>query len=273
MLEGSACVCAKIVPSQDGLYQGAFVADEVSENKLADFEKLSGEKLDIGLKFLAFNAGLPFPKNEAESMAKRNGVIFVKLEPWSPQAKNKTSPLEKLIKGDYDRLLKDFAAGAKKFGRPVFVSFGHEMNSAWYPWSGNPALYIKAYRYVHAKISKEHGACNVTWVWNPDVDLEKAGLEIDKYYPGDQFVDWVAVDGYNTEDRGASWKTCSQLFSGKIKELAAYKKPIMIGEFASDANRPRDEKIQKPQWVAECVDYFVREKRIKAYVYFNVDKV
>ncbi len=142
------------------------------------------------------------------------------------------------------------------------------MNGNWYPWSGDPELFKKAYQYVHDKVSQEYGACNITWVWNPDIISSARD-----YYPGDRYVDWVGIDGYNTEDFGAPWRSCSGLFSEKIAELAPLRKPIMIAEFGSDANDGKDEKARKPAWLSDCVSYFAKHKVVKAFVYFNVDKV
>ena len=272
MAEGM-CVCPKIVPAQNSnVYQGAFVDDNISEASVLAYEKMSGEKLDIGLKFLAFQTGLPFPAQEAKVMEKRGGTILIKLESWAWKGKDDDSfPLENILKGKHDHYLKKFAEGAKAYGKPVFVSFDHEMNvpknNRWYPWAGNPELYKKAYRYVHDKISKEYGACNITWVWNPNIDFGS----LQAYYPGGDYVDWVAVDGYNTEDWGANWRSCAELFSPSLPKLRSFGKPIMIGEFASDENTPHDVKVRKPAFLSRCIPYFAQEK-IGAFVYFNVDK-
>ncbi|OGC36026.1 hypothetical protein A2311_02230 [candidate division WOR-1 bacterium RIFOXYB2_FULL_48_7] len=268
MADGGVCGCPKIAPSKTGMYQGAFVGDTITTGAVAGFEGISGEQLDIGLKFLAFATGLEFPTAEANVMAKRGGAAMIRLEPWSWKGKDdKSFTLENLLAGKYDHLLKKFAAGAKAYGKPVFVSFGHEMNGSWYPWSGNPALFKKAFQYVHDKISKEFGACNITWVYNPNIDF---GM-IKEYYPGDEYVDWVAIDGYNTEDYGNDWRSCSQLFDAAIRDLEQFHKPIMIGEFGSDANTPADKTERKPEWIRECISYAER-KGIKAFVYFNVSK-
>jgi len=265
--------CPKIIPaSNSGVYQGAFVGDNITETNVVAYEKMSGESLDIGLKFLAFETGLHFPVQEAKVMGKRGGALLIKLESWAWKGKDDNSfPLEKILAGKYDHLLKKFAQGAKAYGKPVFVSFDHEMNlpksARWYPWAGNPKLYKKAFRYVHDKISQEYGACNITWVWNPNIDFES----LKAYYPGSEYVDWVAIDGYNTEDWGANWKSCKALFSPSLPKLRSFGKPIMIGEFASDENTLQDTKVRKPAFLSQCIPYFAQEK-VGAFVYFNVDK-
>jgi len=246
--------CLKIQPPASGLYQGAFVDDTVSESAINSFAKTSGTQVDIVLKFLAFATGLYFPTNEAQTVSKKGGAIFIKLEPWSWKKNVDTFPLQKIVDGKYDHLLKRFADGAKKFGKPVFVSFGHEMNGNSYPWAGNADLYKKAFRHVHDVIQKA-GAKNITWVWNPDIVSA-----VRDYYPGDAYVDWVAIDGYNWEGTA----TASSLFSKSIKTLKTFGKPIMIGEFGCGKNNTA--------CLTDFVDYATKETAIKAFIYFNQDK-
>lgn len=268
----------KIAAVPNTVYHGAFVSDIITESSVSAFETMSGERLDIALKFLAFcviDDTSAFPQAEAIVMAKRNGVLFIKLEPWSWNTAGKpTYALEDIVTGKYDGTLKKFAAGAKAYGKPVFVSFGHEMNG-WYPWSGDPKLYISAYQYVYNKINKA-GATNITWVWCPTLD----NGNMMSYYPGNNYVDWVAVDGYNTEDYGAPWTSAEFLFADSISQLEKLNKPVMIGEMACDANTDYDQVTRKPQWLYSATDHLSKKVKtgstdnlIKGIVYFNMDKV
>ncbi len=40
------------------------------------------------------------------------------------------------------------------------------------------------------------GASNVSWVWNPNVSYT-GSTPLGGLYPGDGYVDWVALDSYN----------------------------------------------------------------------------
>jgi hypothetical protein len=58
-------------------------------------------------------------------------------------------------------------------------------------------------------------------------------------YPGDEYVDWTSLDGYNwgtNPVRPARWMTFAQLFSStyhKIVDTIAPAKPMVIGEVGS----------------------------------------
>ena len=174
----------KILPDKNGIYNGAYVRD-IGFNKanVKEYEKATGQKLDISGKFMDFRWGLEFPVEMAEIMSQNGGALLIRLET------GEAYPLDDILSGKADHLLKQFAQGARAFGKPVFVSIDHEMNGNWYNWGGNPDKYVSAYRYIHDKI-ESFGANNITWVWNPAMGPS------DKYYPGDAYVDWVALNGY-----------------------------------------------------------------------------
>src|SRR6202021_2452613 len=107
--------------------------------------------------------------------------------------------LASIIAGDYDAYITNWATAAKAWGHPFFLRFAHEMNGNWYPWAasvnGNTAgEYIQAWQHVH-NIFVSVGATNATWVWCVNV---VAGMPtpIGQVYPGDNYVDWLALDGY-----------------------------------------------------------------------------
>ena len=91
---------------------------------------------------------------------------------------------------------------------PLLLRFAHEMNADWYPWDGvrasapgthdGPARYVAAWRHVHAVFAAA-GATNVRWVWSPNHRSIPAAAWNDaaRYYPGDDVVDWIGVDGYD----------------------------------------------------------------------------
>ncbi len=122
----------------NGIYNGVLIQDP-GDLKRTDYEKATKEKLGISLFFQAFSSGLDFPTERCDALNKENITAFIKLEPWSAEGKTDTSfNLDKIISGKFDRQIDQFAGQCAKWGKPVFISFGHEMNGNWYPWSGDP---------------------------------------------------------------------------------------------------------------------------------------
>jgi beta-mannanase len=120
------------------------------------------------------------------------------------------------------------------------------MNADWYPWDGvrvstpgthdGPARYIAAWRHVHAVFAAS-GATNVRWVWSPNHRSIPATAwnDASRYYPGDDVVDWIGVDGY---DRPSTRPTTFASLFGPVLSTFAGRKPLMVAETATDRHDP-----------------------------------
>jgi hypothetical protein len=76
----------------------------------------------------------------------------------------------------------------------------------------------------------------VAWVWAPNTeDAPSASWNHwTNYYPGDPYVDWVGIDGFNwgTTHTWATWRTLAQIIGPMYADYAATK-PIMVAETGS----------------------------------------
>jgi beta-mannanase len=183
--------------------------------------------------------------------------------------------LSDLISGRYDEFIREFATEAKEWGHPFFLRFNWEMNGNWFPWSegvnGNGAgEYVTAWRHVH-DIFTSVGAANVSWVWCPFVDPGGSLQSLESLYPGDAYVDWTGLDGYNWGTNPASprgWKSFDQLFSRSyeaITEGLAPSKPMMLGEVGSSEHGG-----SKPQWIEDALEGIPSEfPQMRAMLWFD----
>jgi beta-mannanase len=152
----------------------------------------------------------------------------------------------------------------------MLVRFAHEMNGTWYPWGAlkddnRPADYIAAWRRV-VRIFRAEGARNVRWVWSPNIEYGLPPAR--RYFPGDRWVDWVALDGFNWgRSLPSGWRTMRETFEASYRNMVRLsRKPIMIAETGtaqSGGNRAR--------WITSG---FMRDiprymPRIRAIVWFN----
>jgi beta-mannanase len=153
--------------------------------------------------------------------------------------------------GMFDAYVTAWAQAAKAWGKPFFLRLNHEMNGVWYPWGtapGNPNQnapedYVAAWKHLH-QVLDSVGVKNATWVWSPNVGYPPLAAD----YPGDDWVDWVALDGYNwgTYD-GNQWTSFKDVFAASYTELTSLtNKPLMFAETAS-APGPGD----KATWITQ----------------------
>lgn len=130
----------------------------------------------------------------------------------------------------------------------ILLRFGHEFNGNWYSYSDAPDAYKQAYRYIHQLFERMGVNDYIEWVWcanNLNIDSVN---DITQYYPGDDFVDWTSIDGYNwgTNYSWTSWESFTEVYADAYNTLVKNypDKPILIAEFGSA--EPAD--IPDPAW-------------------------
>ncbi len=119
-----------------------------------------------------------------------------------------------------------------------------------------------AWRHVH-DLFAQAGVTNVTWVWSPNVSDRPLG----RLYPGDAYVDWVGVDGYNwrTTASWSPWQTPSQVFGTTLATLRRVSsRPIVVSETAST-----EVGGNKGQWIQQFFSMLGANPDIRAFVWLN----
>jgi beta-mannanase len=186
-----------------------------------------------------------FPAGPMQNIRNHGSIPFFS---WASQSipSSKEEPAYQLgdvIAGTYDSYIREFAAEARNWEHPFFLRFNWEMNGRWFPWSegvnGNQAgEYVAAWRHVH-DIFDAVGATNATWVWCPNIDPDNIFLDLAGQYPGDAYVDWTCLDGYNWGTNPVKpdrWRSFDQLYRSTYNEIVstiAPSKPMIVGEMAS----------------------------------------
>jgi hypothetical protein len=184
---------------------------------------------------------MPFPAADAAHAAARGASLLISWEPWNWEVKSQNQPaysLDNITAGRFDPYIRDFARDAAKTGRPVHVRFAAEMNGDWHVWStnknGNGAGdYAAAYRHV-VDTARAAGGTNIKWMFNPIVSYE-GSTPMSQLYPGNAYVDWVALDGYNWGSLKWGWQSFNDIFNMGLAELAsvAPNKPLALAEVGS----------------------------------------
>lgn len=259
---GSSAGTSDILEPAQGALLGLFYGAE----RLAATETKLGRKVPIHLTYVAWNDD--WPNQVAKPDIAANRTPLINLEPSDAK-------LADIVDGKHDAMLTKHAKNVRALDKKLFLDFAAEMNGNWSTWDGShngksSAVYIAAYRHLH-DVLVAGGATNIVWVWCPNVESEPrvAWNEALAYYPGDAYVDWTCVDGYNWgTTNGSGWQNFEQVFRGIYAELATKQKPIMIGEMASTESGG-----DKAAFIAGIVPSLRRDfPLIKALVWFDIDK-
>ncbi len=214
-----------ILPTPGKIMTGVHIADDLKV--VSSFEKDAGKKASIVVFYQAWGeteGDQNFPTLWTTSARNHGSLPLITWEPWASGSYDQpTYSLKNIIAGKFDDYIKQWAQDAKAWRYPFFLIFAPEMNGNWFPWSesvnGNKAgEFVQAWRHVHA-IFTAIGVTNVTWVWSPNVEYP-GSTSLSELYPGDAYVDWTAIDGFNWGSTNHNkWLTFSQVFSPTYKDI------------------------------------------------------
>jgi hypothetical protein len=192
------------------------------------FEKMIGSKMPISAIFWGWTD--PFPATSAGQEGKT--LVFY----WEPHF-----GYSKINDGSNDKYIAQFAADMKAYGYPIILAPFDEPNLNENDWgstiNGNtPKGFIAAWQRMY-DIFKAQRADNVSFalVYN-NISIPAAPFA--DYYPGDEYVDYIGVDGFNFEAQ-----TFTEVFTDALAEARTFGKPVWIfstGSIAPKAQFIRD---------------------------------
>ena len=177
--------------------------------------------------------------------------------------------MSNILGGDFDAYIDQFAQGVKDLGLPVVIRLDQEMNADYYPWSDTMSYnqrgeYVQMWRYVVDRFRAIGADRYVIWHWTPNRVDDIPQKQIASFYPGDDYVDWVGIDGY--------WRNKSKAYDfavtyGRTLTLlrALTSKPIFIGEVgATEAGG------HKVAWINSFFSELPRNPDIIGFSWFNL---
>jgi glycosyl hydrolase family 26 len=198
---------------------GAFVGPDVWADpamKITDFTRMVGRAPHVIMYYQNWEQ----PEKKYFDPAKMQTVVDKGAMPmvtWAPRdpALGKKQPkyaLKTIVAGNHDSYIRQWAKDAAAWGKScqaqrqlaspctMYLRFAHEMNGTWFPWSpgfnGNTAQEFRgAWKRIHGIFAQE-GATNVRWVCSPYINCSGCS-SFSSVCPGNTYVDWVALDGYN----------------------------------------------------------------------------
>ncbi len=249
--------------------QGPLVASEI-----AAVAATVGEQPSIELWYEDFRQPLSAAKLAAVDA--RGATPLITWEPWAwgGGATQTAYRSSRITAGAHDAQIRQWGQALAAWGKPVLLRYGHEMNGDWYPWAdgvnGNkPGDYAAAWRHVHTLVTAQ-GATNVRWVWSPNVPYP-GSTPLTQLYPGDAYVDVVALDGYNwgSSQSWSSWQSPDTLFGQGLAELRAIAPgtEIIIAETAS-----AEQGGSKADWNTRLIAYLDAQPDVSAVVWFDHQK-
>lgn len=223
-----------------------------------------------------------FPKATVDATTAMAAVPEITWEPGESKADNSAATavkqqnanLASIISGTHDAYIRQWARDAKVDGRPIYLRLMHEMNGDYYPWAyqvfnQSPAQFVQAWQHV-VNIFHQASVTNVQFIWCESTKAaDKGGAPpLSSFYPGDAYVSWVSMDGYNRNpDHPRSFQ---QVFGKDYQALVGIsKRPVMIAEMGTveESSGPN----AKAAWITDAFLTAIPHNfpHIKAVLYFD----
>ncbi len=281
-----------LAPSLD-ITHGAHLRPTVNYgDEILDFNALVGKDIGIVMYFLDWTGVSPtqafddFLVNKIQEQVTNPSERPVVMLTWQPmkqntaygctQSYNGVIPPADIIAGNCDTYITQFAQELKSRSERFLLRFAHEMNisdSPWWPgnFGADASLYVQMWQHVY-DVFELQGATNVEWVWSPNYASNPADAwnDIHNYYPGDTYLDWIGLSGYNWYDTRipSIWRSFDDLYNDVLADLAChYAKPQIIAEIGSvegGGSSPT-----KAEWIADTYTKAQNHPFLRSVIWFN----
>lgn len=164
--------------------------------------------------------------------------------------------LDSINAGHHDKRIDSLANWIKTTNKPVFLRIGYEFDGEWNSY--NPDKYKLSFKRIVDRF-RNKSVENCVFVWQSSGRYDSTYLL--KWYPGDDYVDWMGYSHFDNKGDG-------------ILNLArSHKKPVMIAE--STPKRTLSQGKAKQHWDGWFAPFFKHiydnSDVIKCVAYINVN--
>jgi hypothetical protein len=250
----------KLSAPENGIYHAAYpdfggTEDIVAAERINAFTGLI-EK-DIVWAYFSNNwyDNILFPKTAVTTIHNTGKIPFIRMMARSNFDEGGPDPaytMQRIIDGDFDEALHEWAKKARATNIPLLVEFGTEMNGDWFPWNGKyngggetsnygdveltdgPERFVDAYKHI-IDICNENNAGNITWFFHIDAygQPDKPWNNFANYYPGDDYIDWIGVSVYGPQEPNEDFQSFDEIMGDVYPQLTDLSnKPLAILEIA-----------------------------------------
>lgn len=279
-----------VYPGHEG---GTGEEDDITSEDLTSYEENVGKSATWVYFSHNWYRDRKFPVETASWIRDAGSVPFIRLmlrDSAGQNRRNRNFTLKRILKGKFDEDLRAWAKDARDFDSPLIVEFGTEVNGEWFPWNGKwnggrekkeygdptypdgPERFRDAYRHI-IDIMREESASNITWVFhvNNDDVPNKPWNRFEKYYPGDDYIDWIGVSVYGAQTpTDEEWLLFSDMMDEVYPrlELLSTSKPIVVLEFGVTSGNPLGDQAE---WAEDALTNLtaLRWSRIIGFSWWN----
>lgn len=207
---------------------------------------------------------------------------------WMPYPYKKwasPTPNEDIYNGLYDGYIDAFYLGLSEFlagkdgrlgtsdDRRVYLRLAPAPNGNWFPWSPTcpscastgqhinqtVASYITMFHYVidKGRVNFNFPRSVIQIVWQVSAaDAYGAGYTMEQFYPGNFYVDWMGIEGFNwgTTIPGNSWISAAEVFQTGLARLEKLNDDAPYALLTVASTSVPNGTLAKDQWMKGVFD-------------------
>lgn len=268
-----------------GAWLGTWPSDD--NDAVERFERKTGVRLDLVDVYLDWFTPIDNVTHTLRHIGKQGALPVLTWEAQTLTTQDilsgkKVLPLRDGRRMPLNDYLSEFADGVCETAilnhQPILVRVLHEMNGDWFAWGiayerdgdrpNTDDSYKRAWVKIHDAFDDRCGD-NVLFVWAINHHSVGAGTSFMGTYPGDAYVDFVGIDGYNWGTRAPwGWQDFATLFQAGLCTLESEtSKPILIAEVGSSESGG-----DKAAWIEDMLDSIRSRERVMGFVWLNHEK-
>jgi hypothetical protein len=255
-----------------GVYLGAGCS---GAERLGEYQRWLRRDVDQTLEFISWQvleAGRAWAVNCWDKSGQKNVVYSLPMLPTGRSAK-----LADGASGKFDALFSQYGGFLVKhgYGRST-IRIGWEFNAEWYPWaaSHDPKSWTAYWRRIVDTLRKTPDS-DFKFDWS--VAGSARGFDAGKAYPGDDYVDVIGLDFYNTkideqrnttETRWESRKTMQHGLQWHRDFARSHGKPMSLPEWGTGVHVKWGGPPDDPYFI-ENMAAWIRENDIAYHNYWE----
>ena len=149
--------------------------------------------------------------------------------------------IDAILAGRYDAEIDHLQHLFARVSGQVFLRIGYEFDGAWNAGYEDADRFRRVFRHIVDRLRAGSRAANVRFVWQASASplddiLDGEREDISAWYPGDDYVDWLAFSWFLHPDEapttGARPPTARQLAQEVLTLAETSGKPVMVAEAA-----------------------------------------